>query len=144
MPVTRPQAAQRRAGYKLRLRAWNRWIRTAVLGLCIVVFVDGVVGSHGDTTWRVLSVVGLAFSLWGLRVLHGPAVVVDGDHLRIQHRWPVKRDVPWYRILEVDVIPGSWHLDLELNSGEQLALPCVEHVDELYEQIERHRNALGS
>lgn len=115
-----------------------------VLGVTTVVFLDGVLATHGDLTWRLLSVVGLAWSLWGLRLLHGAAVVVRRSGLRVQQRWPLRRDIAWYRIFEVEVVPVTWNLELELNSGERLALPCVEHVEELYAAVEESRTAIGT
>ena len=144
VPATRPQAAIGRHGYRLRLSSLSRWGRTALLVVTTVIFVDGVVAPHGDTVWRVLSVVGLVLSVWGLRILHGPAVVLRASGLRLQPRWPLRRDVAWYQVFAVEVVPMSWNLELELNSGERLALPCVAHVDDLYERIERARAQLGS
>ena len=85
---------------------------------------------------------GLVTSVLALRVVVGAAVVVREQGLRIQRLWPITRDLPWYRILSTEVVPGYWFLELELNSGERVELPCVEHLDDLYERIEAHRRDL--
>ena len=59
--------------------------------------------------------------------------------LVVQPYWPQRRRIPWYRIDQVEVVAESWSLVVELNSGERLALPCVEHVDDLYERVVHHR-----
>ena len=59
-------------------------------------------------------------------------------------RWPLRRDIAWYRIYGVDVIPGTWTLEVELNPGERVSLPCVDRVDDLYERVEAARSQLGS
>ena len=130
--------------YRRRLSGVSRWGRTAILVLAGVVFVEGLVGSHGDLTWRGLSLVGLWSVVWGLRVLHGPAVRVRGHDMVVGSAWPRRRRIPWYRIFGVEVVPGTWHLVVELNSGEHLELPCVEHVDDLYERIADACAELGS
>ena len=48
------------------------------------------------------------------------------------------------RIYGVDVIPGTWTLEVELNPGERVSLPCVDRVDDLYERVEAARAQLGS
>ena len=52
-------------------------------------------------------------------------LIVRDEGLRVQKTWPHRRDIPWYRILATDVIPGFWNLELELNSGERVELPPV-------------------
>ena len=42
------------------------------------------------------------------------------------------------------MIPGFWNLEIELNSGERVELPPVQNLNELYEEIERHRTALDA
>ena len=69
-------------------------------------------------------------------------VVIDDDHLVIQPYWPVRRRIPWYRMDHSEVMPGSWRLLIEMNSGERFELPCVDGVDRLYEEVESHRKAL--
>ncbi|MCB1248097.1 MAG: hypothetical protein KDB36_01740, partial [Acidimicrobiales bacterium] len=139
MPATRPQAAVVRRGYRLRLSPLNRWGRTAALVVFGGLFVDGILRPQGDGVWQVLSVIGLASSLWGLRILHGPAIVVRPSGLRVEPRWPLRRDIAWYRIYGVDVIPGTWTLEVELNPGERVSLACVDRVDDLYERVEAAR-----
>ena len=73
-----------------------------------------------------------------------PSSSVRPRGLRLQRNWPFRRDIPWYRILQIDVIPGFWNLEIELNSGERLALPCVEHLNDLYHRMEHHRQALDA
>ena len=110
-----------------------------MLSLCFLFFLPGLFGQGLDVWWRALSAVGLVTSVLALRVVLGAAVVVREEGLRIQRLWPLTRDIPWYRILSTDVIPGFWFLELELNSGERIELPAVEHLDDLYERIEEHR-----
>lgn len=75
----------------------------------------------------------------------GPAVVVGRTTLRVYRPWwPLHRDIDWYRILATDIIPGFWFLELEMNSGERVQLPCVERMDDLFAQIEDHRTRLDS
>lgn len=112
-----------------------------VLAVAFVFFAAGVVVPM-DGWWRALSIVGLALTLLGARAIVGPVVVVRPEGLRLQPSWPRRRDIPWYRILSIDVIPGFWYLEIELNSGERVALPCVQEIDELYEEMERYRQAL--
>lgn len=119
-------------------------MQVVVLGLCFVFFLPGLFGPGLDLAWRLLSLVGLVTSLLALRVVLGAAVVVREEGLRIQRLWPLTRDLPWYRILSTEVIPGFWFLELELNSGERVELPCVEHLDDLYERIEAHRRDLDA
>lgn len=131
-------------GYRLRMRSWRRALMTVLLSVIAVFFVPGIFAPDLALWWRALSVVGLLTSLAGLRIILGPVIVVRPEGLRIQRNWPIRRDIPWYRILEIDVIPGFWNLEIELNSGERLALPCVEQLDDLYERMEHHRQALDA
>jgi hypothetical protein len=128
--------------YRLRMRPLTRLFRTALLAFLALMFLPAVVAAGVDTQWRVLSVVGLASSIYGLRIINGPAVEVRPEGLRVLKSWPWRQDIPWYRIYQVEVVPGYWILDLELNSGQQIELPCVERVDELFAQIEEHRQRL--
>jgi hypothetical protein len=114
-----------------------------ILSLLVVFFLYQVVGG-GDFWIQAASVAGLLSSLAVLRVIVGAVVVVRDDGLRIQKVWPLRRDIPWYRILAVDVVPGFWHLEIELNSGERLELPPVADLEALYRDIERHRTALDA
>jgi len=128
--------------YRLRMARITRVLRTILLGTLGLMFVPAVIAVGVDLQWRTLSIVGLLSSIYGLRIVLGPAVEVRADGLRVFKRWPWRREIPWYRIYQVEVVPGYWVLDLELNSGEQLELPCVEHVDDLFERIEEHRQRL--
>jgi hypothetical protein len=109
-----------------------------------ILFVPGLVDPALPTTVRLGSALGVALSAFGLRVVLGPAVVVRPEGLRIFTWWPRHRDIAWYRVYAVDVVPDRWLLELELNSGERIALPVVERVDDLYEQIEDLRQRLDA
>ena len=130
--------------YRLRMRSYTRVLRTLLLGFLGFMFVPAVFTQGVDAQWRILSIVGLVSSIYGLRIVLGAAVEVRPEGLRVLKTWPWRRDIPWYRIYQIDVVPGYWVLDLELNSGEQLELPCVEHVDDLFERIEEHRSRLDA
>ena len=121
-----------------------RVLRAGVLAALGVCFVPALLADGVDLGWRALSLVGLLSSGYGLRIVLGPAVEVRPDGLRIMKSWPRRRDIPWYRIFEVEVVPGFWLLDIELNSGERIELPCVERVDDLYERIEELRQRLDA
>ncbi len=117
------------------------WV--VVYVLCIFLLVGGI-GAGGSLLWTAISIAGIAVALVGLRAILGRAVLVQPDALVVQPYWPVRRHIPWYRIDQVEVVPESWSLVLELNSGERVALPCVEHVDDLYERVDRRRKALDA
>jgi hypothetical protein len=118
-------------------------VRSAVLVVCLALAVSWAVAG-GDWWFRALSAVVALASVAGLRILWGPVVVVRDAGLRVQRNWPLRRDIRWYRILAIDVIPGFWHLEVELNSGERLALPAVDDLDRLYRLMEQHRQALDA
>jgi hypothetical protein len=130
--------------YRLRMTRLRRAATTAVLVVVALLLVPGIVGSGLEPWWRVLSAAGLASAIAGLRIVLGPVLVVREEGLLILRHWPLRRDIPWYRILQIDVIPGFWHLEVELNSGERIALPCVDDIDGLYRNMERHRQALDA
>ncbi len=134
----------RGTGYRRRMPALRRWSLTAVYALLALISLGGMVTEGADLAWRALSATALMLALWSIRIVHGRAIVVSDEYLRVQDRWPLKRDIPWYRILEVEVIPGLWTIGIELNSGVRIELPCVEDLDELYERIEERRHELGS
>ncbi len=113
----------------------------AVIGL---FFLSGLVDAQLDLWWRFVSLVGLLSSVLSIRTLVGPVLIVSDKGLRVQKAWPRRRDIPWYRILATDVIPGFWNLEIELNSGERIELPPVADINGLYEDIERHRTALDA
>lgn len=133
----------RPTGYRLRLNPVRRYATVALLVLCGLFFLSGIVAAI-DIWWRLFSIVGLVFAVLGLRTLLGPVVVVSPKGVRIQRNWPIRRQFQWHRILLIDVIPGFWNLELELNSGERISLPCVDDVDGLYRQMERFRTALDA
>jgi hypothetical protein len=130
--------------YRLRVAPITRWSRVTVLGLLTLFFLPALFGA-GIVWWmRLLSLIGLVTAVLGVRTLLGSVLVVREEGLRIQTLWPRRRDIPWYRILATDVIPGFWNLELELNSGERVELPPVEELTALYDEIERHRSALDA
>jgi hypothetical protein len=131
-------------GYRLRMPTWRRVLLVCLLAVIALFFVPGILAPGLALWWRALSAVGLLTAIAGLRIVLGPVIVVRPSGLRLQRNWPIRRTIPWYRILEIDVIPGFWNLEIELNSGERLALPCVEHLDDLYHRMEHHRQALDA
>jgi len=133
----------RSKGYRLRMSPLARSLRVGLFVVLALLFVPGIIAGI-DLWWRVVSAAGLIASVLALRTLLGPVVVVRQKGLRIQRNWPLRRDVTWYRILTIDVIPGFWNLEVELNSGERLSLPCVEDLDDLYQRMETHRQALDA
>ncbi len=134
----------RPTGYRLHLKLWRRIVTVAILVLCGLFFLSGVVASDIDFWWRLFSVLGLVLAVLGLRTVLGHVVVVGPKGVRIQRNWPIRREFQWHRILLIDVIPGYWHLEMELNSGERVVLPAVEKVDELYRQMEKFRTAIDA
>ena len=134
----------RGTGFRLRVSAVGRLWRTVVLALGLVMFVPATLSSVVPGLWRVLLAVVVLSCLAGLRILWGSVVVVRSEGLRIQRNWPLRRDVRWYRILAIDVVPGFWHLEVELNSGERLTLPAVDDLERLYQLMEKHRTALDA
>jgi len=113
-----------------------------VLGL--LLFIPGAIVGGVDLWWRVLCGFGVLSCIAGLRILWGSVVVVRPQGLRVQRNWPLRRDFRWYRILAIDVVPGFWHLEVELNSGERITLPAVEDIERLYQLMEHHRQALDA
>jgi len=140
----RHTVAVARTGFRLRISLFGRVWRTAVLVLGLGLFVSVTLSGAFDVWWRIGCGVAALLCLAGLRILWGSVVVVSPAGLRIQRNWPLRRDVRWYRILSIDVIPGFWHLEVELNSGERLVLPTVEDIERLYDLMERHRQALDA
>ena len=130
-------------GYRLRFRLGVRVSWTALLVFSIAFLVPVVTAPSLDIWWHLLGVSGIVSALAGLRVMWGAAIVVGAEGLRIYRPWwPLHRDIAWYRILATDIIPGFWFLEIEMNSGERIELPCVEHMDELYERIESYRRQI--
>ncbi len=130
--------------YRWRLSRTSRIIRVTLLVLIGLFFIPGVVDGDIGLWWRAVSVVGFVTSVLGVRTLVGPVLIVREKGLRVQKAWPHRRDIPWYRILATDVVPGFWNLEIELNSGERVELPPVADLNALYEDIERHRTALDA
>lgn len=128
--------------YRLGMSPVARGARVVVLALIGLLFVAFVLGDGVDPWWRAFGVAGLVSVVVAVRIVVGPAVVVTDDGLRVTRSWPLRRDIPWYRILEVEVVPVAWVLHIELNSGEHIELPAVEHLDRLYRDIEDRRHLL--
>ena len=122
----------------------RRVIQVTLLSLIGLFFLPGVVDSQLTLWWRFVTLVGLITSVLAIRTVVGAVLIVSDKGLRVQKAWPHRRDIPWYRILATDVIPGFWNLELELNSGERVELPPVADINALYEDIERHRTALDA
>ncbi|HEY6532021.1 MAG TPA: PH domain-containing protein [Acidimicrobiales bacterium] len=133
-----------RTGFRLRVSVFGRLARSAVLVLGLVLFVPAVLSTGLDPWVRVFGAVSTLLCLVGLRILWGSVVVVRPKGLRVQRNWPLRRDFRWYRILSIDVIPGFWHLEIELNSGERVTLPAVDDLERLYQLMEYHRQALDA
>lgn len=131
-------------GFRLHMRPLPRVLRTLVLVVCVVLATSWAVAGDSALWFRMASGAVALASVAGLRILWGPVVVVRSDGLRVQKNWPLRRTYPWYRILAIDVIPGFWHLEVELNSGDRLALPPVDELDRLYRLMEQHRQALDA
>jgi hypothetical protein len=130
--------------YRWRLSRRRRILQVGLFTLIGLFFLSGLVDGQLDLWWRFVSLVGLVSAALSIRTLVGPVLVVSDKGLRVQKMWPRRRDIPWYRILATDVIPGFWNLEIELNSGERIELPPVADINALYEDIERHRTALDA
>ncbi len=122
----------------------RRVIKVTVLTLIALFFLPGAFDAQLDLWWRFVTLVGFITSILAIRTVVGAVLIVSDKGLRVQKAWPHRRDIPWYRILATDVIPGFWNLELELNSGERVELPPVADLNALYEDIERHRTALDA
>jgi hypothetical protein len=132
------------SGYRLQLSVFARMWRLVFYVALAAGFGTALVDPASSLAVRAGCVIGLALIGFGLRIVLGPAVIVRPDGLRIITWWPRYRDVAWYQIYDVEVVPGQWVLELELNSGERITLPVVERVDDLYEQIEDLRQRLDA
>jgi hypothetical protein len=130
------------SGYRLQMSVLSRLWRVVFSVVLAVAFVSVLVNADATPMGRVGAVVGIGLAVMGLRVALGPAVILRADGLRYFTFWPRHHDIPWYRVFAVDVVPGRWVLELELNSGDRVTLPIVERVDDLYEQIEELRQRL--
>jgi hypothetical protein len=131
-------------GYRLQMSVFARLFRVTLNLVLSVFFVPSLVDPSSPAHVRLGCVLGVALSAYGLRVVLGPAVVVRHEGLRIYTWWPRHRDIAWYRVFAVDIVPGRWLLELELNAGDRITLPVVERVDALYEQIEDLRQRLDA
>ena len=78
-------------------RTW----RVVLLSIIAVFFIPGVAASDLDLWWRVVSLVGLVTAVLAVRMLVGSVIIVRDEGLRVQKNWPHRRDIPWYRILEI-------------------------------------------
>ena len=133
----------RGTGYRLQYRFVTRVSWTMLLVFTTLFFAPIPFEATFDLWWRSMAVLAVACGVAGLRVLWGAAVVVGERGLRIYRPWwPLRRDLAWHRILATDIIPGFWFLEIEMNSGERIELPCVEHMDRLFDQIEEYRTRL--
>ncbi|MBI2705991.1 MAG: hypothetical protein HYX32_11990 [Actinobacteria bacterium] len=132
--------------YRLQFRLVTRVVWSLLLALSAAFFLRVLVDASLESNWfRLASLASLLCSIAGIRVLWGASIIAGPDGLRVYRPWwPLHRDIDWYRILATDIIPGFWFLELEMNSGERLELPSVEHMDELYQQIEDFRTRLDS
>lgn len=130
--------------YRLAMSPLVRVLRVVVLAVFGLLFLAFAIGTGVDPLWRLFGVAGLAWAVVAVRIVLGPAVIAGHDGLRIVRSWPLRRDIPWYRILEVEVVPGAWVLHIELNSGEHIELPSVEHLDRLYREVEDRRRRLDA
>lgn len=126
------------------MKPMPRLLRTVLLVVSVLLAGSWAIAGDAELWFRAGSAVVALMALAGLRILWGPVIVVRDDGLRILRNWPIRRHYPWYRILAIDVIPGFWHLEIELNSGERIALPAVGDLDRLYRLMEHHRQALDA
>jgi hypothetical protein len=126
--------------YRLRMSPTVRVLRVSLFSLCVLFLASGL--ATGSFWFSFFGVAGAVVALAGVRMMLGPVVVVDDANLTIQPYWPIRRRVPWYRIDHAEVVPGTWCLLIEMNSGERFELPCVSDFDDLYEQVEGRRKAL--
>ncbi len=115
-----------------------------MLVVICLFFLPGVFDPQIAFWWRLVSLAGVVTSVLAIRTLLGAVLIVRDEGLRLQKVWPRRRDIPWYRILATDVVPGFWNLEIELNSGERVELPPVADLNALYDDIERHRTALDA
>lgn len=131
-------------GYRLRMSPLARWFRVALFTVCGLILASGIVLAEEGLFWQALGAAGIVAAVLAIRIVLGHAVVVTPDELIVQRNWPLKRRMKWYRIDHAEVIPGMWVLVIELVSGDRFELPCVEHLDDLYEHLEHYRKALDS
>jgi hypothetical protein len=122
----------------------TRALRVLVFTVCGLVLLAEASWSAVGWVWRLISAIGVVAAVLAVRIVLGPAIVVTPDALVIQRTWPAKRRIPWYRIDHAEVMPGFWTILVELIDGERLELPCVEHIDDLYANLEHYRTALDS
>lgn len=128
-----------RGGYRLRMSGLRRWATVVLLGAIAAFMAPGVFVADAPGSWRLIAAAGVVTALAGVRTLVGAVVVAGEDALKLQRNWPLRRSIPWGAIEAVDIIPGYWTIEVELDSGERVGLPCVEDFDDLYEAMEHHR-----
>lgn len=109
-----------------------------------VVMGVGLASPDLAVEYRIICVLGVGSALFSLRAVLGRVLIVGSDGLVIQRYWPVRRFIAWYRIELVDVLPGFWNLELQLNSGERVELPPVDDLDGLYRTVEDRRSHLDA
>ena len=117
---------------------------SVLYGVIGVVLAVGAIAAEVDTTYRIVCVVGLGSVAFSLRAVLGTVLIARDDALVVQRYWPVRRVIPWYRIEVVDVLPGFWNLEIQLNSGERIELPPVVELDELFRLVEHQRTHLDA
>ena len=134
----------RSSGYRLQMSNLARLLRVGISVVLTALFAQLMIEPGATAVTRLGSIGGIVLAALGLRMVLGPAVLVREEGLRIWSWWPRHRDIPWYRVFAVDIVPGHWLLELELNSGDRVVLPVVERVDALYDQIEDLRQRLDA
>lgn len=139
MPGLATMVAMSTGGYRLRMSGLRRWSTVVLLGAIAAFMAPGVFVSDAPISWRLVAVAGVVTAFAGVRTLVGAVVVVRDEGVRLQRNWPLRRNIGWQSIRGVDVIPGYWTLELELDSGERVGLPCVEDFEDLYRAMEHHR-----
>lgn len=117
----------------------GRSVGFSVVGLALL----GMALGAPDAVGAILALVVVAWCARALRIVLGPAVVVADESLVVIRTWPRRRRVRWERVADVEVVPGSWVLRLDLDDGEVLELPPVERLDDLYERVQERRGRAG-
>lgn len=113
----------------------RRWLTVGLLVVIAMIMAPGIISAAVDFQWRLVALFGVVTAVSGVRTLLGPIVVIDSGELVIQKNWPFRRRIPLNQINGIDVVQGFWNLEVELESGERVVLPCVEHLDALYEDL---------
>ena len=89
--------------YRLRMAPLTRILRSVLLGFLGIMFLPAVFTAGVDTQWRVLSIVGLVSSVYGLRIVLGPAVEVDTHIEPLQPPEAAGREAPPERVRAVEM-----------------------------------------